>query len=191
MLIRDTVIFWLEPFSPRSDCSVLLLCCGMICVRCGGDGHLEAPDDDGLMTYMSYSNFDAGLVCITCMESFLLRSDSVSSSDSELLSQDQYFEDGPQAEPSCADGITVTLKFSAMEAKLLRANQSSVDQSKSPHARHWWMLLAKVSPLPEAQLGNSTQPMLNSCGMPKMLSTLLFVRSTSYLDLTTRHHTYL
>ena len=74
------------------------------------------------MTYMSYSNFDAGLVCITCMESFILSSDSVSSSDADLLSH-QYFEDGPQAEPSCADGITVTLKLSAMEAKLLRANQ--------------------------------------------------------------------
>jgi hypothetical protein len=87
---------------------------------------LEAPDDG--MAYMSYSEFDAGLVCVNCMKAELMRPrcSSVSSeSDSDLLTQDQYFEDGLQNEPvSCADGIALALKLSAMEAKLLRANRT-------------------------------------------------------------------
>lgn len=84
----------------------------MLCVRCGGDGHLEAPDDG--MTHMSYSEFDAGLVCNTCMRKALLRCDSASA-DSD--------EEGPQPEPGCADGMVAALELSDMESKLYRANR--------------------------------------------------------------------
>jgi hypothetical protein len=62
-------------------------CCAvMLRVRCGGDGNRLAPGtmppsgiapsleepDDGL-SYMSYSEFDAGLVCVDCMKTALLR----------------------------------------------------------------------------------------------------------------------
>lgn len=67
------------------------------------------------MTYnMSYSEFDAGLVCITCMRKALLRCDSASA-DSD--------EEGPQPEPGCADGMAVALELSDMESKLYRANR--------------------------------------------------------------------
>ena len=84
-----------------------------MCVRCGRSSSVEDPDAG--MTYMSYSEFDAGLVCITCMQTALLRCDSASSADSD--------EEGPQPEPGRADGRAVALELSGMETKLLRANR--------------------------------------------------------------------
>ena len=60
----------------------------MLCVRCGGDGHLEAPDDGGLTTYVSDSGFDACLLCFTCMRTALLCSDSVSSDSCTVTALD-------------------------------------------------------------------------------------------------------
>ena len=75
------------------------------------------------MAHMSYSEFDAGLVCVDCMRSALLRSDSVSSADSDLSSQDLGNEGGLRPAPlSFADGIALTVKLKTMEAKLGRAS---------------------------------------------------------------------
>ena len=85
---------------------------GMTCVRCGGNGHREAPDDG--MTYMTYSDFDAGLVCFTCLRN-------------EVLSYDCDFADSAEEEPppgpGCADGMAVALELSDMESKLYRASR--------------------------------------------------------------------
>ena len=76
-------IFGSNRFRPVST-SAIPQCSGMRCVRCGGDERSAAPmpssdiplargaprgdnDDDG-MACMSYSEFDASLVCMACMQ---------------------------------------------------------------------------------------------------------------------------
>ena len=60
----------------------------MLCVRCGSDGHVEAPDGGGLIARVSDSGSDACLLCITCMRTALLCSDSVSADACTVLALD-------------------------------------------------------------------------------------------------------
>ena len=82
----------------------------------------EEDDDDGVA--FSYSEFDAGLVCMACMRAALMSADRVSS-DSDLPARDLRDEGGFRPAPlSFADGIALTVKFQTMDAKLGRASQT-------------------------------------------------------------------
>ena len=114
----------------------------MRCVRCGGDGRGPAlgwmpssgvapahgapddeADDDDEVTF-SYSEFDAGLVCMACVRAALMSTDSPSS-DSDLPTQDIHNEGEPRPAPlSFADGIALTVELQTMDAKLGRASQT-------------------------------------------------------------------
>ena len=75
------------------------------------------------MTF-SYSEFDAGLVCMACVRAALMSTDSPSS-DSDLPTQDIHNEGELRPAPlSFADGIALTVKFQTMDAKLGRASQT-------------------------------------------------------------------
>lgn len=76
------------------------------------------------MACMSYSEFDAGLVCMNCMQSALLSCDSNSSSESDLPTNDRDFESGLRRDPtSYAEGVAWSLKLETMDAKLDRATR--------------------------------------------------------------------